>query len=199
MKRKIKLSFQIIVAILIVTLLAMLITGCLILFKGIGVKGTFTYMILLGTAVDGSEPSPMLADRINAAAKYMEKHPNVICIATGYRAEGSEISEAQCIFNELTALGISPDRILIEDKATSTAENFQYSLALLEKELGRVPHNIGVLSSEFHLLRAAMIAKSYDLDVSTVPASTSDLNTFFRFFIREIFMVWYDGLKIAFR
>ena len=198
MKRKIKLSFQIIAAVLIVALLAMLITGCMILFKGMGSKGTFTYLIVLGNKIEGSEPSPLLQDRIKAAAKYMEKHPDVIAIATGYQGEGADISEAQCIYNGLTALGIAPKRILLEEQATSTAENFQYSLALLEQELGFIPQNIGVLSSEFHLLRSAMIAKNYGLDPVTIPASTSDTKAFMTYFVREIFMVWYDGLKVAF-
>ena len=197
MKRKIKLSFQIIAALLIVTLLAMLVTGCMIMFRGVGTKGTFTYMIILGNKIEGSAPSPLLRDRIEAAAKYMEKHPDVILIATGYQPEGAEISEARCIFNELTARGIDPERILLDDRAATTAENFQYSLELLEKKLGRVPHNIGVLSSEFHLLRAQMIAKDYGLEPVTVAAATTDSNAFMTYFIREIFMVWYDGLKIA--
>ena len=197
MKRKIKLSFQIIVALLIVTLLAMLVTGCMIMFKGVGSKGTFTYMIILGNKIEGSAPSPLLRDRIEAAAKYMEKHPDVILIATGYQPEGAEISEARCIFNELTARGIDPERILLDDRAATTAENFQYSLELLEKKLGRVPHNIGVLSSEFHLLRAQMIARDYGLEPVTVAAATTDSNAFMTYFIREIFMVWYDGIRLA--
>ena len=198
MKRKLKITFQIMVVVLILLLLAVLLTGTAILFRGLGQKGPFTYMIVLGTAVEGSEPSPMLNDRINAAAKYMEKNPDVIAIATGYQAEGADISEAQCIFNGLTALGIAPERILLEEQATSTMENFQFSLELINKELGRVPHNIGVLSSEFHLLRARLIANSYDLDIATIPAHTSDTEGFFRFFVREIFVIWYDGLKLLF-
>ena len=69
---------------------------------------------------------------------------------------------------------------------------------LLEKELGRVPRNIGVLSSEFHLLRARLIAKSYGLDVASIPAHTSDTEGFFKYFVREIFVIWYDGLKLLF-
>ena len=83
MKRKIKISFQIIVVVLILTLLAMLVTGCMIMFKGIGAKGTFTYMIVLGNKIEGSEPSPLLADRIETAAKYMEQNPHVIAIVSG--------------------------------------------------------------------------------------------------------------------
>jgi uncharacterized SAM-binding protein YcdF (DUF218 family) len=197
MKRKLKIAFQITVAVLILALLAMLVTGCMIMFKGIGNKGTFTYMIVLGNKIEGSEPSPLLSDRIAAAAKYMENHPDVIAIATGYQSENADISEAQCIFNGLTALGIDPDRILMDERATSTRENFQYSLELLEKKLGRVPHNIGVLSSEFHLLRAGMIAKDYGIDAVTVAAATTDTKAFMTYFVREIFMVWYDGLKLA--
>ena len=197
MKRKIKITFQLIVVILILALLAMLVTGCMIMFKGIGTKGTFTYMIILGNKIEGSDPSPLLTDRIDAAAKYMERNPHVIAIATGYRGEGADISEAQCIFNELTALGIAPERILLDERATSTAENFRYSLELLEKELGRIPHNIGVVTSEFHMLRASMIAKDFGIDVTPIAASTSDSKAFMTYFVREIFMVWYDGIRLA--
>lgn len=198
MKKKIKISFQIIVAIIILTVLAMLITGSLILFRGIGSKDPFTYMIVLGTKVEGSEPSPMLSDRIKAAAKYMDANPNVIAIATGYKAEGADISEAQCIYNGLTELGISPDRIRLDDRATTTQENFQYAIEILEEDLGRVPHNIGVLSNEFHLLRAKMIAKHYGIDATVIAAHTSDSEAFMTYFVREIFMVWYDGLRLKF-
>lgn len=197
MARKIKIAFQIIISVLIVALLAMLVTGCMILFRGFGSKDPFTYMIVLGTKVEGTEPSPMLSDRINAAAKYMEENPHVIAIATGYQGEGAEISEAQCIYNGLTERGISPDRIRLDDRATSTRENFQYAIELMEEELGRVPKNIGVLSSEFHLLRAKMIAKSHNIDAITIAAHTSDSKAFMTYFVREIFMVWFDGLNLA--
>ena len=198
MKRKLKISFQITVVVLILLILAFLLTGVAILFRGFGQKAPFTYMIVLGTVVEGTEPSPMLHDRIEATAKYMQENPEVIAIVTGGKADEVNLSEAQCMYNELTELGISPDRILMEDRAASTAENFRYSMELLEEELGRVPRNIGVLSSEFHLLRARLIAKSYDLDVATIPAHTSDTQAFFKYYIREIFMVWYDGLKLLF-
>ena len=197
MARKIKIWFQVIAAVVIIALLAMLVTGCMIMFRGLSSKDPFTYLIVLGNKIEGSEPSPLLQDRINAAAKYMEEHPDVIAIATGYQGEDADISEAQCIFNGLVEQGISPDRILMDERATSTRENFQYATELLEKELGRVPHNVGVLSSEFHLLRASMIAKHYGIDAITIAAHTSDSKAFMTYFVREIFMVWYDGLLLT--
>lgn len=197
MKRTIKITFQLTVALVLLLLLAMLVTGCMILFRGISGNAPFTYLIVLGNKMEGSEPSPLLRDRIEAAAEYMTAHPDVIAIATGYQSEGAALSEAQCIYDELTMLGIAPERILLEEQASTTRENFQYSRALLEEELGFVPQNIGVLSSEFHLLRAKMIAKEYGIDAVTIAASTSDTESFFKYFVREIFMVWYDGIKIA--
>lgn len=197
MKRTIKITFQLTVALVLITLLAMLVTGAMILFNGIGGNEPFTYLIVLGNKIESSEPSPLLRDRIEAAAAYMEDHPDVIAIATGYQSEGADLSEAQCIYDGLTERGIAPERILLEEQASTTQENFQYSRVLLEEELGFVPQNIGVLSSEFHLLRAKMIAKENGIDAVTIAASTSDAELFFKYFVREIFMVWYDGIKIA--
>ena len=192
-----KLLFQLIVAILILVLLAMLITGGMILIKGVGTKGTFTYMIVLGNKSEGSEPSPLLQDRITAAAKYMENHPDVIAIASGYQSEDADISQAQCIYNGLTALGIAPERILLEEQATSTSENFLNSLELLEQKLGSTPGKIGVLTNEFQLLRADMIARDCGLEPINIAAATTDTRAFMTYFVREIFMVWYDSLKLA--
>jgi len=197
MKRTLKLLFRIIVAAMFVVILAALITGGMILRQSMGTGGQVSHLIVLGTTVEGTEPSAMLADRIEAAAKYLEKNPDVIAIVTGGKADAENISEAQCMYNGLTELGIDPGRIILEDQATTTVENFQYSLALLEKKLGSYPKDLGVLSSEFHLLRARMLAKSHGLEVVTVPAGTSDPKTFATYFLREILMVWFDGLKIA--
>ena len=199
MKHTIKLIFQITVALVIVALLAALITGGFILFGSVGAKGQFSYLFVLGTTVDGTEPSPMLADRIEAAARYMEKNPHVIAVVTGGKADEENISEAQCMYNGLTASGIDSSRILLEDQATSTAENFEFSVALLDEKLGSCPGNIGVLSSEFHLARAKMIGKSYGMNISTVPAPTSDAKMFFKYFLREIPVFWFDALKCALR
>ena len=127
----------------------------------------------------------------------MEEHPDVIVIASGYQSKGADISEAQCIYNGLTALGIAPERILLEEQATSTSENFLNSLELLEQKLGSTPGKIGVLTNEFQLLRADMIARDCGLEPINIAAATTDTRAFMTYFVREIFMVWYDSLKLA--
>ena len=198
MKKIIKTFFILLLILVILAVIAVVITGGKIMFKALDTQGEFTHLIVLGTAVDGTEPSPMLNDRIQAAGKFLEANPDVICVVTGGKTEGGSISEAQCMFNELVELGIDPSRILKEEQATSTIENFKFSLELLEKKLGKLPENVGVLSSEFHLLRSSMIAEDLGVHAVVIPATTSSIKDFATFFLREIFMVWYDWARLLF-
>ncbi len=198
MKRVIKTIFILIVIFAILAIIAIVFTGGKIMFKALDNQGEFTHLIVLGTAVEGTEPSSMLSDRIQAAAKYLEKNPDVICVVTGGKASEENISEAQCMYNCLTELGIAPNRILMEDKATSTIENFQFSLELLEKKLGKRPDTVGVLSNEFHLLRATMIAEDFGVHAIAMPATTSSIKDFVSYFFREIFVVWHDWVLLRF-
>lgn len=175
-------------------ILAFLITGAVIMNAATGEPGHFQYLLLLGTTVEGSEPSPMLRDRIQAACDYLNAHPDVICIVTGYRSAKADISEAECMFRELTRLGIDESRIWMEPNATSTLENLDFSLNLIEEKTGTRPEVIGILSSEFHLLRAHMFADEYGIQAFTVPARTTDFFSFLYWFAREIIMVWYYSI-----
>lgn len=177
--------------VLVAVILAFAVTGAVILVHGAGSAGESPYLLVLGTTVVGAEPSPMLRDRINAAYDYLSAHPDVTCIVSGYQAAGAEISEAECMRRELVALGIDPARIWMEPKATSTVENFEYTLALIEERTGTRPEKLGVLSSEFHLLRASMFAGELGVDIFTVPAKTTDVPSFLYWFFREIVLVWY--------
>jgi uncharacterized SAM-binding protein YcdF (DUF218 family) len=87
-------------------------------------------------------------------------------------------------------MGIGEDRIWMEDQATSTVENFQYSIALLEEETGSVPESVGVLSNEFHLFRASLMAKKQGLKPIFVAAPTSNTGVRIGYTIREIFVLW---------
>ena len=144
---------------LCVVVLAFSITGVVIMHGATADKGEFQYLLVLGTVVEGTEPSAMLSDRIQGAYDYLTAHPDTICIVSGGKGDEVNLSEAECMYNELVEMGIDPARILMEDRATSTVENFQFSLALIEEETGVRPETLGVLSSEFHLFRARMFAR----------------------------------------
>ena len=184
----------VITGILAMVILAFAVTGGIIMFHAAGAPGEFQYLVVLGTTVEGTEPSPMLRDRINAAFDYLTDHPDIICIVTGYQSGTGTISEAECMYRELVELGISEDRIWMEPHASSTLENLDFSLGLIEEKTGNRPERIGILSSEFHLLRASMFADEYGIEAATIPAKTTDLPTFIYWFAREIVMVWYYSI-----
>ena len=179
---------------LCLVVLAFSITGVVIMHGATADKGEFQYLLVLGTVVKGTEPSAMLADRIQGAYDYLTAHPDTVCIVSGGKGDEVNLSEAECMYNELVEMGIDPARILMEDRATSTVENFQFSLALIEEETGTRPEKLGVLSSEFHLFRARMFARQEGITPIAIPAHTSDTATFVTYLLREIPLVWYYGL-----
>ena len=117
------------------------------------------YIVVLGAKVNGTSPSLSLSDRIRAAEEYLKAHPSTIAILSGGQGEDEGISEAQCMFDQLTARGIDPNRLWLEDKATSTWENLHFTLDLIEERTGSRPETIGLVSSEYHLFRASLFAR----------------------------------------
>jgi uncharacterized SAM-binding protein YcdF (DUF218 family) len=109
---------------------------------------------------------------------------------SGGQGNNELISEAQCMFNELTRMGIGEDRIWMEDQSTSTRENLRFSLALIQERTGVKPARIGLVSSEYHLFRAGLMAGDEDVTALGIPARTSWISLRINYFMREIVAVW---------
>ena len=149
------------------------------------------YMVVLGAKVNYNGPSVSLMDRIQAAYDYMTAHPQVTAVVSGGQGKDEPLSEAACMYDNLVEMGIDPHRILMEDRATSTWENMQFTLELLQEKTGTRPQKLGVLSSEYHLFRASLFAKACDVDFVGIPASTSRLSQKVNHFLREVAGVWH--------
>lgn len=145
------------------------------------------YIIVLGAEVVGSSPSRSLRYRINAALEYLHQYPDSIAIVSGGQGEHEDITEAECMYRELVAVGISPERILKEEAATSTMENLRYSFDIIRARGDSPDGNTAILSSSYHLCRAKLMAKK--LGVHTVGVACYPGNPFLalNFFIREAF------------
>lgn len=187
MARRAKAAMGILLSLI---LIAACVTLVPILRGPIDKNGQSDYVIVLGAGVKGTEPSRILQDRINRAYAYLVAHPEAICIASGGKGSGENISEAQCIYDHLTEMGIDGSRIWLEDKATSTIENFRYSIALIRERTGAVPQSVTVLSNEFHLYRASRMAKDCGLEANFVAAATSNTLIRISYTAREIFALW---------
>lgn len=168
------------------------VTGVFIGTAGRGEADTpCDYVIVLGAGVNGTEPSLILSERINRAYTYLEENPDVICIVSGGQGPGEHITEAKCMYDRLTAMGIEESRIWQEDEATSTRENIRFSLELIEEKTGERPTQAAVISNEFHLFRAGLFAAEQDLEMVGVPAKTTWITLRANYFLREIVAVWY--------
>ena len=142
--------------ILVVVLLAIFAYGEVLIISGMNepVQKDLDYVIVLGAGVNGTVPQRPLQMRIDRAYEYMKDNPDTILIASGGMGFGEKISEAQCIKDNLVKMGIDEERILLEDRSTSTLENMRYSKALIE---GEEP-SVGIISNSFHLYRAKKTA-----------------------------------------
>ena len=154
-------------------------------------KEKVEYMVVLGAKVRADGPSVSLMDRIYGARDYLQAHPEVIAIVSGGQGPDEPMTEAKCMYEELVKLGIDPDRIWLEDKATSTWENLNFALNLIEEKTGQRPDKIGIISSEYHLFRAKMFAKECCLEAVGIPAHTSRLSQMVNHFMREVAGVWH--------
>ena len=141
-------------------------------------------VIVLGAGVNGRTPSLSLLTRLDAALAYIQDKPDIPVVVSGSQGRGEEISEARCMYDWLAARGVPAERIILEEHAENTEENIRYSLELLEKL--DIAGNIAVVSSDYHLCRAAMHLGGDMVPVAArMPARYLPLTV--NYYIREAF------------
>ena len=121
------------------------------------------YLLILGGNVIGADtPSAQLFERMKSAAVYLKENPETVAVPCGgcFR-DGQKKSEAEIIAAYLVEQGVDAERIILEDKSTTTYENFEFGTRIIENHAGKTLDDISVafLSSDYHLHRAAIIAK----------------------------------------
>jgi uncharacterized SAM-binding protein YcdF (DUF218 family) len=178
--------------IVILGALIFLVTGTLILRAGSDIPDEdLPYIVVLGAQVADQGPSDSLQERIDTAYEYLSAHPDTVAIVSGGQGSDEPITEAQCMYDCLSAMGIPPERLIKEEQATSTWGNLTYSLDIIEAETGSRPTCLGVVSSEYHLFRTGLQAKEFGLQIIGIPARTGSFDRWLHYFVREIAGVWH--------
>lgn len=146
-------------------------------------------VIVLGAGVNGETPSATLRTRINAARAYMELHPEVPVVLSGGQGSGEYITEAECMRRELMRTNEAwNSRLFLEERSTSTAENFAYSKELLEDcGVDTDTAVIGVVTNDFHIYRAELIAGRAGLQTVGIPAELPWWWLTANYYLREAF------------
>lgn len=123
-----------------------------------GEHGDYDALIVLGAAVHGDRVTWVLSNRLDAAYDYAAAHPETVLVVSGGQGDGESVTEASAMAGYLTRRGLDPSRILLEDRAESTAENFAFSKAIIDETLGP-DASIGFVTTRFHVFRAGAVAR----------------------------------------
>ena len=154
-----------------------------------------TPAVVLGCHVKDGRPSRILGERIAAAYEYLSRHPQAIAVLSGGQGEDEAISEAECMYRELTARGIDGSRLYKEESSVNTPTNLRHSREILEEVLGAdsawtEDHEIALITSEFHCYRGCLHAKQEGLS-PVAYASKTTMPYVIPFYLREIVAVVY--------
>ncbi len=158
-------------------------------------EGEIDFLIILGYRVEKALPDEILKLRVKSAAEYLKKNEKVRVIPTGgITHSGQEKSEAEVMKELLLKEGIAENRILLEDKAKTTEDNFIYSKAIIDSFKTGNSAKIAFLSSECHLFRAGILAKKSGIEASSLPAE-SPRNKKAVGYLREAVILVYMNFK----
>lgn len=144
------------------------------------------YLIVLGAGLSGDRVTPLLAGRIDKAIEFYNsqkekgvKPPKIIM--SGGQGPDEVISEALAMKNYAVEMNIPEEDILMEDKSTNTKENLLFSTELIKKDSNKGNPEVLFFTTNYHVLRAGILAKSLGLNYNGIGSKTK-----FYFFVSAI-------------
>ena len=148
------------------------------------------YILVLGCQIRGDRITKSLRYRLDRAIEIAENDSNkdALIIVSGGQGDDENTTEALAMKQYLIEHGIDEERILMEDSSTDTAENFRYSVNLINDRDAKV----GIVTSNFHIFRSLSIAKKSGLNNTVGIGANSDSVLFVNYMVREAIGVCKD-------
>ena len=108
-------------------------------------------------APDGSMRDE-LVQRLKVVLNSAEKYPRamIVCTGGGTASENESVTEAGRMAEWLTEHGVAPERVIVEDKSRTTAQNAMFTLDILEKQHPRV-RQLAIVSSDYHIATGTLL------------------------------------------
>ena len=126
--------------------------------------------IVLGAAVQGAEPSPVFAARIDHAVNLYRRGRVGRIVFTGGMGAGDSLAEAEAARRYAIRAGVPDRRIAIETRSRITYDNLREARALLASESAP---RVLIVSDPLHMRRAVTMARDLGLDAHPAPTPTS--------------------------
>lgn len=127
--------------------------------------------IVLGAGIKGENVTLTLSHRLDKAVEYIGKNPSAIIVVSGGQGFQEDISESLAMERYLVDNGVPNDKIIKEQKSTSTYENCLFSKELLDKYFDK-PYKTVIITNDFHIYRAIQISKAVGLESTHYHAKT---------------------------
>ncbi len=158
--------------------IVLLAAAVLLFFAGKVTVGSFIvteapakHAIVLGQALENGRPAADLLARLDTAERYLRRHPDTTLILTGGNPDASGRTEAAVMRDLLLARGVAEERMILEDQAEDTKENFRNTARLIDPG-----EPVVLISSNYHMDRAVRTAESAGFTaVRRLPAPSSVL------------------------
>ncbi len=141
-------------------------------------------VIVLGAGVHGRTPSLHLRRRLDRAVLYSRDNPGALIVVSGGKGFQEDITEALAMKEYLAARGIPEERILMEEKAVNTEENFRFSKEILDNSFDG-DYTIAYITNDFHVFRAGLLAKKAGFSSAAHVHSYTDWYTWPQNYLRE--------------
>ncbi|MDR0591579.1 MAG: YdcF family protein [Candidatus Nomurabacteria bacterium] len=153
------------------------------------------YIIVHGAGLRGDKVTPLLAGRCNRAIKLFNAGGGeAVIITSGGQGADELVPEALAMKNYLVENGVPKNKIIMEGKSTTTAENLEFSKRIIEKHTKH--YSAIVVTSNYHVLRTVILARSVGLNAQGVGSHTK-LYYLPAAFIREYIAVIFSYKNLA--
>lgn len=125
---------------------------------------SYDAVVVLGAALmkDGTV-TPLLANRVKRGIERWHQHPEAKLIMSGGQGSDELQPESHAMRAFALAQGVPEEAILVEDRSTTTRENIAFSEALREKEGLVSEGRLLVVSDDYHVFRALLIARALSI------------------------------------
>lgn len=116
-------------------------------------------LVVLGFQLnpDGSMKDELI-ERLKVALACAEKYPNafVVCTGGGTAAENDSATEAGEMGKWLTENGVDAQRVIVEDRSLTTAQNAIYTFRILQEKYPQVKQ-LAIISSDYHIATGTLL------------------------------------------
>ncbi|WP_116115090.1 YdcF family protein [Austwickia chelonae] len=159
-------------------------------------------VVTLGAGLAGDRVTPLLAARLDRALQVRSRADdpaNVVMVVSGGQGRNELVSEAAAMAAYLQDKGVPAEKVLLEDRSTTTEENLTFTDQLLA--LNRLQGSrVVVCTNDFHAIRVAVVSRRLRLGMQVVGAPTAGYYrpaAFLREFVALLKEHWLRHLTVA--